>query len=535
MPEPAPFSPESIQRIQSRGLAEQRRSSMPPLPTTLQVPPLEPRSAATAPTTRYFTERRVPLSLRQVIHRTVAYNPDVRVASFDPAINEARVIEADARFDPTLFGALQYQRQTTNNQFVGDPLNPTKLRTVQLQTGLRQVLPTGAQLEMKYQTARNDVSGSFFTNPFYQNELTLQLTQPLLQDFGVEVNRARIAIAQNDQQISRLDFRLKLEENLAKAEEAYWRLSQALREVEIQEQLLAEAQRTARTIEARKGEDVHDVQLWQAYAAVRQRQATRVQARGRVRNLSNQLKQLMGDPDLPVGGAALVVPADAPIETLIRFDTADQVETALANRAELAQQNLRIDSATVITRAAKNNRLPALNVTGSLGLVGLGGDWGEASSSQFQADFVNYAIGLSLEMPIGFRGPNAIWQRTLLQRQQGVAQYQALVEGVVLEVKQAQLEVETRWEETVSARHLRLASEKSLSALQIKLEQDRKTPELLQLVLDRQERLGEAQRAEIDAIVSYNIAVSVLERAKGTLLRYNNVVLREEADPFAPR
>ena len=50
----------------------------------------------------------------------------------------------------------------------------------------------------------------------------------------------------------------------------------------------------------------------------------------------------------------------------------------------------------------------------------------------------------------------------------------------------------------------------------------------LTTILNLQEQLGSAQRAEVTAIVNYNIAIVALERAKGTLLRYNNVTLQEE-------
>ena len=43
-----------------------------------------------------------------------------------------------------------------------------------------------------------------------------------------------------------------------------------------------------------------------------------------------------------------------------------------------------------------------------------------------------------------------------------------------------------------------------------------------------QEGLAEAERLEVQSIADYNIAISKLESAKGTLLRYNNVVMRRK-------
>ena len=54
------------------------------------------------------------------------------------------------------------------------------------------------------------------------------------------------------------------------------------------------------------------------------------------------------------------------------------------------------------------------------------------------------------------------------------------------------------------------------------------TPTFVQLKLDTQERLADARHNENQALANYNIALFKLEQAKGTLLRYNNVVMEED-------
>ena len=57
------------------------------------------------------------------------------------------------------------------------------------------------------------------------------------------------------------------------------------------------------------------------------------------------------------------------------------------------------------------------------------------------------------------------------------------------------------------------------------------TPEFVDLKLRQQELLAQSQRDEAAAISNYNIALSVLEKSKGTLLKYNNVVMQEASLP----
>jgi uncharacterized protein YijF (DUF1287 family) len=54
------------------------------------------------------------------------------------------------------------------------------------------------------------------------------------------------------------------------------------------------------------------------------------------------------------------------------------------------------------------------------------------------------------------------------------------------------------------------------------------TPTFVNLKLQTQSDLAEAARAEVEAIANYNVSISRLEFAKGTLLKYNNVLMEEE-------
>jgi len=53
------------------------------------------------------------------------------------------------------------------------------------------------------------------------------------------------------------------------------------------------------------------------------------------------------------------------------------------------------------------------------------------------------------------------------------------------------------------------------------------SPEALQTELASEQNLGQSRQTLLDALIIYNIAIADLERAKGTLLYYNNVALDE--------
>jgi len=281
------------------------------------------------------------------------------------------------------------------------------------------------------------------------------------------------------------------------------------------------------------------VQISQANASVENRRALLIRARARVRDLSDELKRRMNDPELPVTGALLILPANEPLQQPVRFTLEDQIATALENRLELGQQQLRIDSTYIAARVAKQNLLPQLNLTGAVGTVGVDdpdGTLGGAFKDQMEFDNISFAVGLQFEIPIGNRAARAGYRRSRLQQEQAITQYAALIDQVSLDVKKALREIETTWEEMVATRQAVFANEDALLALRQREQANEPlTPDFVERKLNQQERLAEARRARAAAVSNYNNAIAALELAKGTLLRYNNVLMEEAEGQLAKK
>jgi outer membrane protein TolC len=122
----------------------------------------------------------------------------------------------------------------------------------------------------------------------------------------------------------------------------------------------------------------------------------------------------------------------------------------------------------------------------------------------------------------------------MLQYLQSSDSYRQLIEQVVLDTKRAMREVETTWTEVIRTRQSEFASADALRSVQIREDAgEALTPEFVDLKLRQQEILAQSKRDRAAAESNYNISMSSLERAKGTLLKYNNVVLSEASLPAA--
>jgi outer membrane protein len=558
--DPVPFDPRSLQRPEKSAAAESREPYLPGLPTGLEPIDATTQPAASnptslpsgrrrrmmAPTTRAttgpalndFTMLRVPL--QELVHRAVLNSHEVRVAGYDAAVSKTRILEAQAHYDPVFFSKTTYTDQKILSPSSGilpgvNPFQPEIFRTLDAQVGVRQNLPSGGQVELRYDVQRIQrvpiSSGEL--NPYTVNDLALQVTQPLLREFGYDVNWARITLARNDYRVSVIESRKTLEENLAEIERDYWQLVEAEQEEKIQEDLLALSTATYNILVEHVGTDVSRVQLRQAETTINARAAVLVRAKARMQDISDDIKRRMNDPDFPVAGEVVILPEAPSAEIPVHFDLQDQIATALANRFELGEQVIRQESASLAMMVAKNNLLPKLDLVGTLDVQGPGKDFSHSFQNQGRSDYLGASIGFNFEWPLGNREARAIYRRAVLQRLQAMEQYATLVAQVVMDVKQAAREVETTWNEIGARRQARFAAADALQALEDRREAGGPgyyEPTNIQLVLDAQERKGDAQREEALAVASYYVAIARLERAKGTLLKYDNVVMEEE--PF---
>lgn len=551
-PPPAAFDPRILQQDERTHASEVAPTVLQPLPTTREESLIalpasysqgEGYEATTMPSTQPDLGREpvVLMSLHEVIHRAVANNHDVKVAAYQPAIEGSRAIEAAANFDPTYFMNLQYQEKNElnggniYNSFSGGPLIITEVSDSDIgtfQTGFQNNLPSGGQIQLQYQATYNwfNPQQTLFS-PFYESDLTLSLTQPLLKNFGYDVNHAQIVIDRLNQKVDLLEFRKTVEQNAADIEKAYWQLWQAMRDIEIQEQYVEQTEVDFNILFNRQKEkmDVSPLQVAQTQTQLELRRSQLIEYKAHAHDLSDQLKALMSDPDYPVTGAIVVLPADSPVEDRVEFGLADQIDTAMENRFELGEQQSKIDAASVTLDVAKNNLLPEVDFIGSVGPQGAAGDLSGAIKKNYDFNHMDFTAGVKIQVPIGNRAAKAIWERSFLQRGQAIEQYQSYVEQIAADVKINVRAVNTAWEVIRADRESRFAAEDALKRINIREKNGEPlTPEFVQLKLQIQDALAQSIQNEAEAIANYNIALSALEKSKGTLLRYNNVILQEK-------
>ncbi len=476
---------------------------------------------------------RVVLSLRSAILAAVANNLDVQTAQLEKAITDADVTRAEAAFDWVLGAGAGFDRvdqPSVGILFPGSGStvipNVTNQRNWSFNAGVGRQLDSGGSVSLSTATTRIDnLDSSLYTpDPAWQSAVTLGLTQPLLRGFGSGVALAQVRLAQNRDRLAQEQVRADLLTVVARTEQAYWALVSARARLVSAEWLVGVGQEVRDVLAKRREFDATVAEYANAVATVEARKALVLEARRRLSEAGNNLKAILNDPNIPVGGEIDVVPADAPSDAAFQADLRKSIETALANAPVIQQALIAIDSAGIGVTVADNGRLPQLDLAANIAWFGLQDDFGDSYGDIASGDFINYAAGLQFSHALGNRAAESTYREARLRRSQAVVAYDKAVQGTVLAVKNAltdcvayrQLVEQNRTFRLAQAENLRalLVDEKTLAAL---------TPEFLQLKFQLQNGLALAEDQYFASLVGYQSALAALAQAMGTGLEANRI------------
>jgi len=481
----------------------------------------------------------VTIDLQSAIRKAIEHNLDLRVAKLNPQISAQQIEQAEAVFDSVLFADANYAELDTPRPpgaipgLSGDQQSSTRTLT----TGIRKDLATGGRITAQATVERSQQSPSFFgVSRFYDSDVLLQLEQPLLRGFGSDVTRANIELAGIANQSDQAALTQSMLDLATAVEQTYWQLVAARRSLLVQQRLHERTINMRDKLEPRFGFDLLLADLNEVNARVDQRYADVLRAQRNVRSLSDQLKRLINDPELPVIDETLLEPSDSPTEDAITFSLLDQVTTALQQRPEVESALLAIDDADVRRVVADNAQLPILNLVASATSNGLDvNDPGDALGNTLDFDYIDYALGVQFERPWGNRAAESLFKQRTLERQRALENYRGQAQLVTLEVKDALRSVGTNYQLIDTTRSQRRASALSLEVAAIQLEKGgRNEAETfttrVDRVLARQDALAQAELAEVQALADYMIAVSELRRATGTSLKQAGVEIDDGSD-----
>ncbi len=475
------------------------------------------------------------LSLQESILLGLKNNLAIAIEGFNPKIKEADVTGEKAVFDPSTFAEIGFGSTKTPNRSTLAGVIESKNDDFDWNFGLRQDLPTGGSYVLLFDNNRNFNNAQFFVpkdkqgNPIadlqtaYTPDLSLTVTQPLLKNFGVDINRTQIKIAQNEWEISLDGFREKTMDVITEVQEAYWDLVFAIEDLKVKQRTLHLAKELAEVNRARVRAGVSaPVDIIQAETDIAAREARVTEAERGLRDQEDDLKVVLNIPKQGEWGGA-ILPADPARFSPVAVELAGAVAEALRKRPEYEAAKIDLSNRELDLRFARNQLLPDLSFQGGVGINGLSAldpSYGDALDDLGSGNNFSYSAGLVITIPLGNRAARAEFIKAQLEVQQAQVTLRDKELEITAEVRKAVRKIEADAKLVAETRAARELAEEQLRIEQLRLEAGVSTTfEVLRFQRD----LAVTQSAEVRSLTNHNKAIAKLDRVRGVVLEKHRI------------
>jgi outer membrane protein len=487
-------------------------------------PPALPASA---------TERVLELSLAQAIQFALQNNLDIERGRYDPQVAHTQTEQARAVFDPSvgLTTSLSQLKTLPQNKTVNidQETGQTSVsitrpfsKDVSVAPSFKQQIVTGANYELRFITTWNRSSPAVFgtttriVNPRYEDRLQLTFTQPLLKNFGIEVNTAVIRQAQNTEEIARQQLLQTVLNTVFAVQLGYWELVFRIEDLGVKREALDLARNflAENKLRVELG-TMAPIELVQSETQVKQREGDVITAEGAVHEAEDVLKQTLNIPESLGTWRIRLWPTDTPpFVPIVDISIQEKIEFALQHRPDVLQAQLTVASQEIARNAARNQRLPQLDLGGTASVSSFGGDLTGATSDLGNTEGYNWSFSLTFSYPLGNRAANNALQQQNLLLKQALIDQRKVQQTVSREIYQTVRNLET-FSKSVEVR--RAATVLARTQLEAEQEKFRLGLSTSFNVLQFQNQLTSARSDEIRALSDYNEALGRLDQVTGKL------------------
>jgi len=457
------------------------------------------------------------LTVETAVRMALAKNFEIAAQRFEPHIARQGVRSELGRFDPRLTVNARRNEDAARSSFdtrEGRTSVSNVTRRDTFGAGLEGETPWGLEYDFDLGTGNATGSRDRFDD-LYSSDARLGLRQPLLQGFGADANLADLRIARTNLQVSEWELRRRIIDVITRTVFVYNELHSAQESLRVAE---ASRERSRQLLQDNmKRAEVgvmSPLNITSARAEVASRQEGVILAIRRVKDNENLLKQLVtNDLEAMLSVQVEIKPPPSPG---FRADVQSGITDALALRPDYRQAVLAIERQNIVLAQRKDQALPRLDLVGSLRLLGIDDDLAASFQRIPSRDRSDWAAGVEFSVPIPNRAGRAGVVSAQLAAAQALVELHRLEQQIIVEVDNASGQIVTARERITSTTEARLLAKESLEAGDERLRAGTGTTfEVLEL----QEKLAEAEAAEIRARSDYNNAISDYNEQTGTTLR----------------
>jgi outer membrane protein TolC len=476
------------------------------------------------------------LTLKDAVVQALESNVAISIEKFSSKIKAEGIIESESEFDLTFGADLSTDEKTKQlASTASSSRNTSETDNLNFDLSLTQKLATGADYELNFTNSRDETNSTSATlNPTYSSELELSLTQPILKDYGVDLNKRNIYIAKNNVAISDLEFKSKVIDIISDVESSYWDLVFSIDDLEVKKKSLERARDLERRVKVQVTVGIMaPIETLQAESEVASREELLLAAQDLIKDNEDNLKNILNIDFESAEGIKSIVPAEHPEVVAEEITIDEAIKKALSQRPDYLAKKRELENQDILVKYRENQIYPSVDLVGSLGLNGLSGegtgkyqgDYGDSLSDTLSGDYYNWAVGIKLSYPLGNRSAKSQLTASRLEKAQLLLSIKSLEKDIITETRQVIRQIKTDAKRLQASEVAEKLAEEKLKAEEKKFKLGLSTSFN---VLEFQEDLAEQQRNELKAIIDFNKSKIRLRQALATTLENHNIKLQEE-------
>ncbi len=512
------------------------------------------------------------LTLNEAITLALENNKDIEVTRKNVRIAEFELLAARGVYEPRFNGQTHYERSTVPNVSIFSSNQSTTQGSLVSNAGFTGYVPRfGTVLRADFNntrlTSNNPIS---ILSPQANANFTFSLTQPLFRGRSFDQNRRAIEIAKRNLSLTDVQFRQRSIDIIAAVQRAYWDLTYALRNLQVQRDGVKDAKdQLAHNRRLVEEGQLAPIDIVAAETQVANFEQAVYEALNVVTQAENSLKNLIAPSRTDALWSESVTPID-PVDLEAPRTTLNEALTAaLDNRPELEINQAQKDINAIDQRLYRELKKPQIDLVASYSSAGIGGsqnpnfaspfatpcDSTTQSPSEYQAcvirqqqlltqqqallssiggsptsvtdifqnKYPTYRVGVTFNLPLlGDKTARAQYGRSLVEGERLETQREQIEQNIQVDVRNALQTLRTAEARLRAAAISRENSVRQYESEQRKLDNGQSD---IYRVLERQTALTQARSAELRAQTELNKAISDLQRATGNSLKANNVTV----------
>jgi outer membrane protein TolC len=473
------------------------------------------------------------MTLQEAIDLALENNLDIKTEEYNPEISDTFVANEEARFEPLFSGNLSNENSDipTGSRLAGEGT----LTNENLAYNLRwdHLLTFGTAYNIVFDNSRfttNQLFSSF--NPRFDSTLFANVRQPLMRNFGKDITLTPVNIAKSDRLASDARLHQRVLNVELQVTQAYLDYAFAQAEVEVFKQSLIFAQdlyeNNKKQVEVGT---MAPLEVLVAEAEVATKEQAIIAGEVAIKNREDILRTLVYGDRVQDWNKTIAIPLERPNFVDISVTEEQAIDIALRDNPDIKALEMDLQSNNLTTKLARNRMKPLMDLTGSFGYTGLGGDqlvfggdifnpvpigtvpgnYGDALGNLWENPTWNF--GLIIELPMGNKNAEADYVRADLTEKQTKTILESTRQQLIMNIRTALRNIKASLKLIESTRVTVVLQEKKVDAEQKKLNVGLSTNFV---VLDFQDDLAQARSGELAAIIAYLKNVAQLERFMGT-------------------